>query len=26
VVYKHFGRVKADELRSAIEKLVGTKQ
>lgn len=26
VVYKHFGRVKPDELRGAIEKLVGTKQ
>jgi thiol-disulfide isomerase/thioredoxin len=26
VVYKHFGRVKPDELRAAIEKLVGTKQ
>ena len=26
VVYKHFGRVKTDELRSAIEKLVGSKQ
>jgi len=26
VVYKHFGRVKTDELRSAIEKLVGSRQ
>lgn len=26
VVYKHFGRVKTDELRAAIEKLVGSKQ
>ena len=26
VVYKHFGRVKADELRSAIEKLVNSRQ
>jgi len=26
VVYKHFGRIKTDELRSAIEKLVGSKQ
>ena len=25
VVYKHFGRVKTDELRSAIEKLVGSR-
>ena len=26
VVYKHFGRVKTDELRAAIEKLVSSKQ
>jgi thiol-disulfide isomerase/thioredoxin len=26
VVYKHFGRVKADELRAEIEKLVGSRQ
>lgn len=26
VVYKHFGRVKTEELRAAIERLVGTKQ
>jgi len=26
VVYKHFGRIKVDELRAAIEKLVGNKQ
>jgi thiol-disulfide isomerase/thioredoxin len=26
VVYKHFGRIKVDELRAAIEKLVGGKQ
>jgi thiol-disulfide isomerase/thioredoxin len=26
VVYKHFGRVPADELRAAIEKLVGSKE
>jgi len=26
VIYKHFGRVKADELRAAIEKLVNSKQ
>ena len=26
VVYKHFGRIKADELSAAIEKLVGSKQ
>ena len=26
VVYKHFGRIKADELRAAIDKLVGSKQ
>jgi thiol-disulfide isomerase/thioredoxin len=26
IVYKHFGRVKPDELRAAIEKLVGRKQ
>ena len=26
VVYKRFGRIKTDELRSAIEKLVGSKQ
>jgi thiol-disulfide isomerase/thioredoxin len=26
VVYKHFGRIKADELRAAIEKLVGSKE
>jgi thiol-disulfide isomerase/thioredoxin len=26
VVYKHFGRIQADELRAAIEKLVGSKQ
>jgi hypothetical protein len=25
VVFKHFGRIKADELRAAIEKLVGRK-
>jgi hypothetical protein len=26
VVFKHFGRIDAQELRAAIEKLVGTKQ
>ena len=26
IVYKHFGRVNATELRAAIEKLVGSKQ
>jgi len=26
VVYKHFGRIKVDELRAAIEKLVSSKQ
>jgi hypothetical protein len=26
VVYKHFGRVKTEDLRNAIEKLVSSKQ